>query len=48
MGGNGGRKRRAGAGGRRELGEVTSALGRTSLTIPVGQLREPRPVNKQR
>lgn len=35
-------------GGLRELGDVTSALGCTSLTIPVGQLREPRPVDRQR
>lgn len=46
--GSRGRERKAGRGGRRELGDVTSALGRTSLTFPVGQLREPRPVDKQR
>lgn len=35
-------------GGGRELVDVTSALGRTSLTFPVGQLREPRPVDRRR
>lgn len=46
--GSRGREWKAGRGGRPELGDVTSALGRTSLTFPVGQLREPRLVDKQR